>query len=174
MQPAHLTRLAPDLAKDSHWKILLEAAFQHAYLWLGFGAKTAVGYGAMQENPDAREERERMAAAARAESERQADEMRRSAMSPEELAWEAHQPVVEKFRQQFEAARQAAYNPGGLFNNQRNDFVNEVLTWEDTQSRQIAGELLKATMTKAWGIPGNKDSKQRLKEAVAALCPGCE
>jgi len=29
------------------WKALLKAIFDHAYDWLGFGAKTAVGYGAM-------------------------------------------------------------------------------------------------------------------------------
>jgi CRISPR-associated protein Cmr6 len=41
---------APDLLAEgeSHWKTLLCAAFQHAFQWLGFGAKTAVGYGAMQ------------------------------------------------------------------------------------------------------------------------------
>lgn len=41
---------APDLLADgeTHWKTLLEAAFQHAFQWLGFGAKTAVGYGAMR------------------------------------------------------------------------------------------------------------------------------
>lgn len=168
---AHLERLAPELAKDGRWKTLLEAAFRHAYQWLGFGAKTAVGYGAMKEDQKARVEREKRQADVLAKAQLQAEEARRSAMSPEELAWEAHQPVVETFRQQFETARQAAYNPGGLFNNQRNDFVNEVLTWEDTQSRQIAGELLKATMTKAWGTPGNKDSKQRLKDAVNLLSP---
>jgi acyl-CoA-binding protein len=27
---------------------LLQAAFQHAFTWLGFGAKTAVGYGVME------------------------------------------------------------------------------------------------------------------------------
>lgn len=47
----HLRRVAPDLAKDDsatgtpRWKTLLEAAFAHAFDWLGFGAKTAVGYG---------------------------------------------------------------------------------------------------------------------------------
>ncbi len=46
---AHLNRLAPDLAVDSRWKTLLEAAFAHAFQWLGFGAKTAVGYGAMKQ-----------------------------------------------------------------------------------------------------------------------------
>jgi CRISPR-associated protein Cmr6 len=56
---AHLQRLtdkdnkrpgAPDLLAEgeTHWKTLLEAAFKHAFTWLGFGAKTAVGYGAME------------------------------------------------------------------------------------------------------------------------------
>jgi CRISPR-associated protein Cmr6 len=31
----------------AHWKALLQSAFEHAFQWLGFGAKTAVGYGAM-------------------------------------------------------------------------------------------------------------------------------
>ena len=46
-----LQRLAPNLAAGERWQALLGAAFTHAFSWLGFGAKTAVGYGAMQ--PDA-------------------------------------------------------------------------------------------------------------------------
>lgn len=41
----HLRRLASDLAENQNWKALLEAAFHHAFSWLGFGAKTSVGYG---------------------------------------------------------------------------------------------------------------------------------
>ncbi|MDT8321331.1 MAG: type III-B CRISPR module RAMP protein Cmr6 [Xanthomonadales bacterium] len=37
-----------DLDSEAEWKRLLVAAFEHAFDWLGFGAKTAVGYGAMQ------------------------------------------------------------------------------------------------------------------------------
>jgi len=55
---AHLNQIAPELAKDESWKTLLEAAFQHAYQWLGFGAKTAVGYGAMEEDASIKERRE--------------------------------------------------------------------------------------------------------------------
>ncbi len=44
---ARLARIAPDLAADGRWRTVLEAAFEHAFEWLGFGAKTAVGYGAM-------------------------------------------------------------------------------------------------------------------------------
>lgn len=42
---------APDLFAEAEgrplWQKLLDAAFEHAFEWLGFGAKTAVGYGAM-------------------------------------------------------------------------------------------------------------------------------
>jgi len=43
-----LSRLAPRLAADDRWRDLLQVAFTHAFDWLGFGAKTAVGYGHMQ------------------------------------------------------------------------------------------------------------------------------
>ncbi len=60
----HLKRLteperdgAPDLLAnadgDPLWRKLLAAAFEHAFAWLGFGAKTAVGYGAMRRDADA-------------------------------------------------------------------------------------------------------------------------
>ena len=38
-------RLPPKLQQD--WQNLIEAAFEHTFDWLGFGAKTAVGYGQM-------------------------------------------------------------------------------------------------------------------------------
>lgn len=41
------SRLPGDWPAD-RWRSLLETAFAHAFDWLGFGAKTAVGYGAMR------------------------------------------------------------------------------------------------------------------------------
>lgn len=41
-------RLPEGLLAGQRWRVLLEAAFLHAFDVLGFGAKTAVGYGAMQ------------------------------------------------------------------------------------------------------------------------------
>jgi len=46
-----LQKLMPELVAGAAWKKLLESAFQHAFDWLGFGAKTAVGYGAMTDKP---------------------------------------------------------------------------------------------------------------------------
>ncbi|HOE41075.1 MAG TPA: type III-B CRISPR module RAMP protein Cmr6, partial [Rhodoferax sp.] len=34
-------------ALQNQWRVLLQRAFQHAFEWVGFGAKTSVGYGAM-------------------------------------------------------------------------------------------------------------------------------
>ena len=52
-----LRRIAPGLAEGGRWKTLLEQAFRHAFDWLGFGAKTAVGYGAMEADPRGAEDR---------------------------------------------------------------------------------------------------------------------
>ena len=41
----HVSRLPASL--KSHWRSLLDRAFQHAFEWVGFGAKTSVGYGVM-------------------------------------------------------------------------------------------------------------------------------
>lgn len=56
--PRLLTTAVPYAA----WKGLIGEIITHAFHWLGFGAKTAVGYGAMQEDPQAsalREKRQR-------------------------------------------------------------------------------------------------------------------
>lgn len=53
--------LPPEMAALD-WKALLYEVFKHAFAWLGFGAKTAVGYGAMAIDTDAAAERNRRAA----------------------------------------------------------------------------------------------------------------
>ncbi|GHU27418.1 hypothetical protein AGMMS50256_07230 [Betaproteobacteria bacterium] len=54
---SHLQRLAPELTANERWRDLMSVAFQHAFDWLGFGAKTSVGYGAMQQDEKAAQER---------------------------------------------------------------------------------------------------------------------
>jgi CRISPR-associated protein Cmr6 len=75
----HLKRSAPELAEDGRWKALLDAALTHAFEWLGFGAKTAVGYGAMQEDPAARERHEQQIRLAEDIARRQQEESERQA-----------------------------------------------------------------------------------------------
>lgn len=69
-----LERLGASLVAVDRWQELLEAAFRHAFDWLGFGAKTAVGYGAME--VDGR---------ALAQAEQEAEERRRQIAREKEL-----------------------------------------------------------------------------------------
>lgn len=81
-----LARTVPALAMDDRWKQLIDAALKHAFEWLGFGAKTAVGYGAMQLDPQAARRREDAEAARRQIEERKRQEVEHAeqlaAMSP--------------------------------------------------------------------------------------------
>lgn len=81
-----LRRLAPELARDDRWKTLLTAAFEHAFAWLGFGAKTAVGYGAMQ-SPAQREQRDRERVQREAEEKEKARQQLEQTQREQAEAW---------------------------------------------------------------------------------------
>ncbi len=72
-------RLSPELR--DHWRPLIEAAFNHAGKWLGFGAKTAVGYGRMRLDPGVAAQRE-AARAEQAQNKAREAEQARIAMLP--------------------------------------------------------------------------------------------
>ncbi|HXF07784.1 MAG TPA: type III-B CRISPR module RAMP protein Cmr6 [Candidatus Acidoferrales bacterium] len=82
-----LRRLAPELAQDDRWKTMLTAAFEHAFEWLGFGAKTAVGYGAMQ-SPTQRQQREHERAQREAEAKERARQAIEQAQQEQAEPWE--------------------------------------------------------------------------------------
>lgn len=108
----HLARIAPEFARDGRWKVLLQAALKHAFDWLGFGAKTAVGYGAMQVDPALQKRLDAEATAVRKQRER---EERAARFSPQGLliddfvqrCMERHQA-----RQANPAIRKEPLNPG--------------------------------------------------------------
>lgn len=74
-----LRRIAPALVDNEQWKALLTAAFEHALDWCGFGAKTAVGYGAMKVDAAAATHRAKEAAEREAAAQRQQAEAERQA-----------------------------------------------------------------------------------------------
>ncbi len=164
---------ARDLAEGGRWQQLLLAAFEHAFAWLGFGAKTAVGYGAMAEDPHAREQRDAAQAQAQAKAAADAEARALQDMTPEDAAWTQAQPVIEAFRAEWAKARAAgAFNPGGPFNQVRQAFVKTALDWTEVRSRSAAGTALADSATKAWGRPSNKERWKDLQDAIVALGGG--
>lgn len=141
-------------------------ALERALKQMGAGGKTTTGYGGLQRDK-AREdvlEQDRTAQEAA-----WAEEKEEENMSAEDLAHKADLKQVTAFRQQFEAASKSAYQPGSNFDRERLAFMETASAWTDARSRTAAGELLADTMTKDWGTPGKKESKQRISAAILAL-----
>ncbi|WP_022947124.1 type III-B CRISPR module RAMP protein Cmr6 [Methylohalobius crimeensis] len=144
-----LQQLAPDLARNDRWKNLLESAFQHAFDWLGFGAKTAVGYGAME--IDAMAELRAKQAAKAAEEEKMLPEARQ----------------IHELRETLEREKAAGkLSPNGEVANQRVNLLRFALEWEDSELRQEAANLIQETLKY---LKWSKKSKKERQEDLAKL-----
>ena len=151
---AHLERLAPDLAHDLRWQTLLTAAFEHAFEWLGFGAKTAVGYGAMQVNERARQQR----AQAQAEA---AKAQHMASLSPAQQLIEAFVAELRTKHEQFPSYKE---KPNAAFHNQARALAkaaHEGTDWSADEKRQAA-EALETWLPKLVQVD-IRDERKKLK-----------
>lgn len=89
-----VARLSQELIAS--WQDLMRAALEHAFAWLGLGAKTAVGYGAMQRDEQAEREAERL----RGDRARQAqqEQARRRAEAEKSAALAKLDPIERSIR----------------------------------------------------------------------------
>ena len=121
------TRLNPEL--QANWRALIEAAFTHAEKWLGFGAKTAVGYGRMRENTSARDDaqkrQEERAASQRKAEEEEQKRCRLDALTPFERGIETLLEAKPKEQSELKA----------LFNALKNKH------WQGEEAQKVAQRL---------------------------------
>ena len=145
-----LRRIAPELASGDRWKALLGQAFEHAFDWLGFGAKTAVGYGVMARDEGA--ERQRVARAEQAALEQ---------LSPEQRQIQALRKVFE------EEVKKGTLGAGSQTPQKRLELLQAALEWEDAGLRRQAAALIRETLKKlAWS---KKQKKQGIDEKLQRL-----
>lgn len=156
---ARLEKMSPELAIQDRWKDLVTECLQYAFDWLGFGAKTAVGYGAMR--PD-----EEAAKRAAIEAEKAKEAAKRAQMTPE--------------RQMVEAYVAAMQSKAGLPNfrkeqqNQRlhqeaNRLRDAALNWTNADDRKAAGEAIEFWAPKVVDIKPNDQKDFMKKMKVNAL-----
>jgi CRISPR-associated protein Cmr6 len=149
----------PESLRNS-WQTLLEAAFQHAFDWLGFGAKTAVGYGqfpgdaleiAKAKREEQNQQREAAEAAARAEAERQ---KQLNAMSPLDRAIEEVVAAAPQGQSRYKAILNALKQG----------------RWSGDEARQAA-EYIRNLMTQAgaWRIKSEKKRPEKDEPYQATL-----
>jgi CRISPR-associated protein Cmr6 len=149
----------PESLKGS-WQILLEAAFRHAFEWLGFGAKTAVGYGqfpsdalekARTKREEAARKRQEAMAKERAEAERQ---KKLAAMSPLDRAIEEIVAAAPQGQPRYKAILNALKQG----------------RWSGDEARQAA-EHIRDLMTQAgaWRIKSEKKKPEKDEPYQATL-----
>ena len=149
--------LAPDLAHGQRWQTLLTAAFEHAFEWLGFGAKTAVGYGAMQVNARARHQR----AQAQAEA---AKAQHMASLSPAQQRIEAFVAELRTKHEQFPSYKE---KPNAAFHNQARALAkaaHEGGDWSAGEKRQAA-EAIETWLPMLVQVD-IKDERKKLKLAA--------
>lgn len=165
---AHLARLAPELVQGERWKTLLEAAFAHAFQWLGFGAKTAVGYGAMSIDSEAADkaaslQAERQAEAARLH-EAAEQQARRNSMTP---ATRAVEDFIDTMRQRHAALRGTLVNPNGTEHSHARQLATQAHAAEDWSAaeKRAAAEAISEWLPKVVRVD-IKDERKKLKLAA--------
>ena len=164
-----LARTAPELAENNHWQTLVQTALRHAFAWLGFGAKTAVGYGAMAEDAKARQLREQQAVLQREAAATQARTERIAAMGPAEREAEAAASRLAEFWLLLaDEQKRKQYKPGSAFDGVRADFLNYALTLSMAASRHAAALALRESY-KFTDWPGKKERKAQVKAALTGL-----
>ena len=187
-----LSRCAPELAKDGHWRTLLRAAFEHAFEWLGFGAKTAVGYGAMEIDPRIKEaakrkaEEEAAARKRREEEERQreaenaAAERRRAKQAAYDALPQSRRRLIEAERA-LKVFRESSRFDSARLNevkNQGNRLADEAPGWADAGEREEAARFLEQLYeTIGWHDPGmrtkqKKKQNKKRRDAIARIRSG--
>jgi CRISPR-associated protein Cmr6 len=154
---AHLNRIAPDLAADGKWQTLLTAAFEHAFQWLGFGAKTAVGYGAMQRDVEAE------ARAAKQRAEREA-EAHRATMTPAQLSV---QEFIAYMGKRQESLRHKPTRPNGEEHNRARQLAKTAMEGADwtVEEKLAAAEAIAEWLPKVVQVE-MKDERKKLKLAL--------
>lgn len=177
-----LARIAPELANDGRWKSLLEAAFTHAFEWLGFGAKTRVGYGSMhdmtaelaRQRGIEREERERLQ---RAENERaaqaEAEQLRKAALSAAQLEIEELESVLRE--RQWQGPRSISLphqKPYQLLEGLLKRALAADSTWSAPERQTLAQLLKDLTAVSPPRLSDNsklgKDAKKLINQLLAA------
>lgn len=186
-----------------NWKELLDAAFEYASQWLGFGAKTSVGYGALEpdrkaEQETPRKEREEAERAARlkenkeeqkrAEAQRlEEEEAERKRREAEEAAFNALAKseqirirVEEAVKGYLSLSEIQRKNGRADLNRVMNEAIEMAKQIENAEERVKAAAILEAAYEKVgWADPGSKKAQKNKqernrREAVAAIRSGVE
>lgn len=156
----HITADTQRLKDMENWQALMQTAFDHAFKWLGFGAKKSVGYGAMRQDHEAE-------ARALAEPERMKEQDAEIKRQQEEAALPPEQKNLLDLTQLLSIDKKMKIKQAG--NQTSNDLANllrDAQTWSKEYRVQLADLAEEIYNWHGWGPKKKIDDK---KSALVAL-----
>lgn len=156
----HVTADTQRLKDVQNWQTLMQTAFEYAFKWLGFGAKTAVGYGAMRRD----EEAEKNALAALNKLKEQEVELKRQ---QEEASLPPEQRKLRDLAKLLSKDKQSNTKQAG--NQTSNDLANllrEAQDWSKDYRVQLADLAEEIYHWHGWGPKQKVEGK---KSVLATL-----
>jgi len=158
-------------ALRTEWSALLASAIEHAGEWMGFGAKSAVGYGRIGQDQALRRKLEQEAAEKAEAAARAAREAELATLSP---YGRAIAEFVERCQDKQDSGRKDPYTPGtGLFSNAlqlSKQALDDSHGWTSADRLQLAetlAEWLPKVVDKLDRKDDWKDARKKLR--IAAL-----
>ncbi len=147
------TELRSEALLDGRWKTIMEKAFDFAFEWVGFGAKTSVGYGAMKIDQDAIQKRKS-----------EAEQEKLATMTDQ-------QQKLEKLRKLFEEEKDRdQLRAGGQVTESAAKLLAEAPDWPEKADRYAAADLAEE-IYKEMGVLKGKKGRER-KEKIQKLREG--
>lgn len=137
------------------WQDLMQVCFQHAFDWLGFGAKTAVGYGVLKQDENQ----------VRAEKEAREAAQKQAIFNNATIGMSENQKAVEKFKNELPPEAQwKGKGPGqgpGF-----GGFASQVEAWTDPEDIKAALAMFEEKLPVWLGKPikDNKTWKPRIND----------
>lgn len=155
----------------TEWSALLASAIEHAGEWMGFGAKSAVGYGRIGQDPALRRKLEQEAVERAEAQARKAREAELATLSPQARTIAE---FIERCQEKQGTTRKDPYTPGsGLFSSAlqlSKQALDEAQEWSATDRMQLAdalAEWLPKVVEKLDRKDDWKDARKKLR--IAAL-----
>ncbi|ROQ92065.1 type III-B CRISPR module RAMP protein Cmr6 [Desulfosoma caldarium] len=174
-----------DLWKDvGNWRKLLNAAFDYAEAWLGFGAKTSVGYGVLgpdrelekqkekEEKERAQREAEEQRKREREEEERRCKEAEDAERARRQAQWDAL-PEDEKIKRKLQEAAERYGKLGDSERKKEREALNRDLNRAIEAAQQIQDSHVRAKLADfivgvyeqvGWADPGVNKKKREKQE----------
>lgn len=156
------------MASEFHttWQNLLHAAFTHAGEWLGFGAKTAVGYGRMELDPAIALQREEETTKHQKAAEQAAENQRRASLPPDEQLIAALDDLLGQLPKDPRNGQAIRQSTSHNLWNQALDLLHQGIeslqTLTKPQREQLASQS-KAKLTTAFKVEGKAEKAMKEK-----------